>query len=781
MYQYFVMKKRAQVTIFVIIIIVLIIGISVFFYMKNKNEVAVFSATEDVNLKENSPVQIYVEDVTRRLLVDGIFLLGRQGGKIYEDTFPDCQEEDPTYTSDHRMCLQKGIFKYQPVEEYRPAYLSSSSYFFKRINVGINDSRGSPSDEWTVSSKEPLQQPFAYPHHGPASGIDYVYGAQDPLFELTDFTKEHSISNQLNLWIKSQLSTELDFTEFEDRGFEIVMLDEEPQVGVKINEDDVTVLVNYTLEVTRNDKRFIVDEYFVEIDYNFNRLYTFLNRIILADMYTLDNIVIYNMLNKSGEKISRSTRLESDPPNYKYDVIEVTDLSYDWKISENYERQYFKYRFIRENRAADAGTVKYFPNSHFATKGLLTFECSNFQTAGAWFDPDEDDQYTGEFPFSDPQWYQWYSRGDKLIVGWADKEEYEKWGGAGKVLGCPVVEELVYHNQPDNTDYGPSWTSILPTCGNSQLMVSMPTQMDDVGDVIILKVGDQMDFDIGSKVAAPERYPESPILEEGFGRTNDVISFRPVRCEPGSAGQNCAGPSCMGSFWGFNKPQVDTTEEHCVATCEKATTNSCRCLGDPSGTSNCDCCAWEPLKCSRWVSMIWHIDHNGACVPYYHPTGIFSEPELCVGGIHSDEGYCQDKRSTICGAQPDPLPDPMEPSDDSEHKSVCCADAEGQCQDFILPKTESGCGSYHEDWTYITELEFCNEMEECTVGCCNIRGADQPLSTQQHECAALCKDAGVCECSGDLATCVGDFSWSPDKCADSFEYIDPLFETRIVR
>ena len=82
MYQYFVMKKRAQVTIFVIIIIVLIIGISVFFYMKNKTDIAVFSATEDVNLKENSHVQIYVEDVTRRLLVDGMFLLGRQGGKI---------------------------------------------------------------------------------------------------------------------------------------------------------------------------------------------------------------------------------------------------------------------------------------------------------------------------------------------------------------------------------------------------------------------------------------------------------------------------------------------------------------------------------------------------------------------------------------------------------------------------------------------------------------------------------------------------------------------------
>ena len=732
-----------------------------FFYMKNKTDVAVFSATEDVNLKENSPVKIYVEDVTRRLLVDGIFLLGRQGGKIYEDTFPDCQEEDPTYTAEHRMCLQKGIFKYLPVEEYRPKYVTTSSYYFKRINVGINDSRGPPENQWTVSSKEPLQQPYAYPHYGPIPGIDYVYGAQDPLFELTDFTEEHSISNQLNLWIKSHLPTELDFTELEDRGFNIEVLDEEPQVGVKINEDDVTVIVNYTLEVTRSDKRFIVKEYFVEIDYNFNRLWTFMNRMMLADMYTLDNILIYNMFNESGDKISKTKRIESNPPNYKYDVIEVTDLSYDWKISQNYDRQYYRYRFIRENRAADASTVFTVPEFTF-NGDPITWYCPNFQTAGAWFDPDEDDQYTSEFPFTSPQWYKWYSRGDKLETSFGQT--------ASGMDACPLIEgDVRYHNEPDSKDFGPSWVDALQSCGNVDYDFTTGTSADDVGDVIVLIVGDQMDFPAGPKVPAPERYPASPILETGFGRVNDLISFRPVKCEPGGVPSCDGGDPCGNGYWKFNRPSSpEKLVEHCVQDCITSYW-----VPDAFHPNGGECKQVDPY-CMLAYDMIYHVDHNGMCVPYNHPKGSPTIDLECPL-----DPLCPRDMPTYCGKGANPVPDTMAPSDNSIHKSVCCADAEGQCQDFILPKSEGQCGSYHEDWTYITEEEFCNEMDECVVGCCNIRGLDQMIPAQKYECAALCRDAGICECSGDLASCSGEFSWSAGQCDGSYEYIQPDFNKKI--
>jgi hypothetical protein len=783
------MKKKAQMTIFIIIIIVLVTAISAFFYMKNKTQVLTFSANEDVNLKDMSAVKIYVEDTIRRLFIDGLFLIGRQGGKIYEDTYPDCQEEDPTYDKEHRMCLQKGIFKYFSIEDYRPKYLSSSPYIFKRLNVAINDSRGPPDDQWTVSGEEPLQQPYAYPHYGPNHGVDYLYGMQDPIYELTDFSGEHTITNQLNLWIKSQLPTELDFRELEKRGFDIILPSTEPIVSVKINEDDVIVLVNYTIDVTRNLKRSTVSEYFVEIDYNFNRFYTFLNRIIQADIYTRDNIIIYTMLNESGEIISNTTRFESNPPNYKYDVIKVADLSYDWTILQNYDQQYFKYSFIRENRAPDAATVKYFPNPHIATVGLLNFECPNFKTAGSWFDPDEDDEYTGEFPFTNPQWYQWYSRGDKLETHLS--RDYKIPGFDGDAFyGSPIADKIVYSNMPDNNKYGPDWTSQLSGCGNSQLIKSMGTKLEDVGDIIILKVGDQMDFPIGDKVPAPTNYPDSPIIEAGFGRTNDVISFRPVQC---LKGQNLCGdryePCGDDGYWLFNKkPQPKYEQEYCIETCVMSNQIDCTPNDDDD---NCLYSGSEPYKCepdargevcSKTKIMTKHVNEIGECVDYPHVTSSTpSHNYECAELPAMTEDLCPNGKINLWEAPNDPIQDPVSPSDNAVHKAVCCADAEGVCQDFLLPKVESQCGSYHPDWTYITEQEICNEQDECTVGCCQIRGQDQPFAAQKYECAALCRDAGVCDCPSDLASCVGDFSWNTGQCDGSYQYVEPEFETRIVR
>ena len=60
--------------------------------------------SDDVNLKQITPIKYYVEEVMEDLLIEGLFLISVQGGRIYDTTWPDCQQENPDYTEDYRMC-----------------------------------------------------------------------------------------------------------------------------------------------------------------------------------------------------------------------------------------------------------------------------------------------------------------------------------------------------------------------------------------------------------------------------------------------------------------------------------------------------------------------------------------------------------------------------------------------------------------------------------------------------------------------------------------------------
>ncbi|MCM2325766.1 MAG: hypothetical protein NDI94_04835, partial [Candidatus Woesearchaeota archaeon] len=144
---------KSQVTVFVIIMLVAVIVASIMFSNSNKKQVDIIKESEDVNLKQVTPVKIYIEQAMQKLLLEGYFLIGRQGGKIYKTTWPDCQEEDPFYKQSYRMCNQTGMHDYGP--EF-PKYLEKSPYQHKRIAVGINHTR--VDGFTTFSSDEPLRQ-----------------------------------------------------------------------------------------------------------------------------------------------------------------------------------------------------------------------------------------------------------------------------------------------------------------------------------------------------------------------------------------------------------------------------------------------------------------------------------------------------------------------------------------------------------------------------------------------------------------------------------------------
>ena len=585
------MHKKSQLTIFIIIVLMLIVVVGFFFYNNNKAKIQEIKKSEDVNLKEIKPVKVYIEDVLTDLVIEGFFLIGKQGGILYETTWPACKSENPDYENKyHRMCNQTGIHDYFSY----PTYLEDTPYRHKRVNIGINDSR-----ELTItrSSIEPLQQPFAYPHIGPILANDYLYGMNQPLPEITSIVKR-SIEYQLREFVSIHLPTLLDFSELEKRGYEISVQKEYPRVVLDVNEDDISTVVYYNVTIEKSDIRYEINEFFIEIDYNFRRFYMFIQQLIQKDMTTLKDIKRFKMLDETGQEVGEVFRKESatTPPNYEYDLIYAIDRSFDWSKWYNHEDkynpepQYFTFYFLRENRAPDADTVYNVPEKILPGE-TTTWYCPNYKTAGTWFDPDEDDMYTEEFPFTNPQWYVWKSRGDYL--------KYE-WGSCDNEYPMDPEKEIRKHtdinHEEDSEDDGITFLPKLEICGNKEYIYSTePATMDDVGDVIILKVGDQMDFPISGEAQAPGRYPKGPITEEGSGRLNDGISFQPVKCNP-------SDECCNDEVWNLDQPPLKNPEKFEV--CIKKCSDYC-----PSCTINC-----EPVydKCCQMTKLYYKVcNHIG--------------------------------------------------------------------------------------------------------------------------------------------------------------------------
>jgi hypothetical protein len=97
---------------------------------------------------------------------------------------------------------------------------------------------------------------------------------------------------------------------------------------------------------------------------------------------------------------------------------------------------------------------------------------------------------------------------------------------------------------------------------------------------------------------------------------------------------------------------------------------------------------------------------------------------------------------------------------------ACCATEDGQCKD-ILVSTSGTCGSDHPGYTFLSNDDFCNRVEDCCYepgncipGKCYIEGKLQKREMFFLSCVVTCKEAGVCTCTGNLKTCTGDFSWS---------------------
>ena len=606
------MTKKSQVTIFVIFVIVVLIISGFLFYSTKKTRLDELKLSENTNLKEISPIKIYIENVIRNLMVEGMFTISKQGGLLYESAWPACKKEDSSYTKDHRMCNQSGIYDYNSY----PEYLAAAPYKYQRVHTGINDGR---EETITRTSFENLVQPFSYPHVGYFLASSYLYGMNQPLPVITGMTKPQSLEFQLSNFTSTHLPSLLDFTEFERMGYDIEVQPGHPRVTLKINEEDVTARVYYNVTIQKAGIRYEYDEFFVDIDYNFRRLYLFVQKLIQADMTTLQNILAYKMMDEKGDVVGEVYWLESNPITYEWDMIYVIDRSYDFNLMHNYkdpqnpEPEFMTFYFIRENRASDASTV-YFSPPNPKVGEEMTWYCPNFQTNGQWFDPDEDDMYTNEFVFKNPSWYVFKSRGDYL--------EYNP--NTEDCSGVPYEPELkefrhrtTNNHEEDSVHDGISFLSEIQVCGNQEYEFKWTPKKEDVSDIVILTVGDQMDFSSG-ETTGPSRYPEGPISEPGTERLNDVISFKPVRCNPSEDPFDC----CDGEWWRLDKPSDPPrfTEEKCTEKCNPFVED---------GDSDPETCGTGACTCLEKTIFYKHCDHKGELQESNHRYEVVYGPERC--------------------------------------------------------------------------------------------------------------------------------------------------------
>ncbi len=221
------MNRKAQITIFIIIGIVLLLSSALIIYVRNrvaedKGPTGIEPVIEEVPL-ELRPISNYITECLRRTAIDGLTILGKQGGHI---------DMSGKYIIEQKPTESVGIYMGYKIPYWH--YLKSS-----------NTCNG---NECFFSSEMP-----------------YLYRTEDDT---------GSVEAQLDRYIDSNLDLCLDFSTFEDQGFTIV-----PVTGIKtrtsVADTDVSFLVDYTIEILKEGRSTDIKQYYTKIPLNFKRIFTF--------------------------------------------------------------------------------------------------------------------------------------------------------------------------------------------------------------------------------------------------------------------------------------------------------------------------------------------------------------------------------------------------------------------------------------------------------------------------------------------------------------------------
>ena len=309
-------KKRAQVTVYIIIGMVILLLATLFFYLKGTTE-KVQTVQELVRAQkipsEIKPITTYVTASLDTAARKGLYLIGMQGGYIYDHQGGLTPDDAKTiFYGEHEVSY--GIYKqeteylsfYQPYPPEYPWDISSPATIFPYIAGTLNINSGHFGDE----NLPPLDD------SGP------------------------SIQLQLESFITSYLQN-LDLTLFKEHGFDIT--EGEMDVSVVIGENDVTVFLTYPLEITKRATNEVtnINYFYTNHQIRLKKIYNLAHDIINEDIVR----VLFNISDPSNNKDSMTIKkiTNANPP--KHDDIIIINDDKSMLYAEPYT-----FQFARENR-----------------------------------------------------------------------------------------------------------------------------------------------------------------------------------------------------------------------------------------------------------------------------------------------------------------------------------------------------------------------------------------------------------------------------------------------
>ena len=235
-------KIKSQITIFMVVGLVILIGGAIFFYLTSKAPTQfkpeIKIVQEQIPL-EFDPIKKYANDCAYSLGVEGLKIIGKQGGYI---SFTDSS-------------LNREIFTItsQPTE-------SDAVSFTKNSNLKI-------PYWWYLKSDNNCEGKC-------------IFASKRPDLSQT----ENSIEKQLERYINSKFKDCVkDFEPFIEQGFKISEAGK-LRTDVTIASDDVVVLVEYPLNVEKGDVKKKITQFLVSIPVHLDKIYALATKITNLEM-----------------------------------------------------------------------------------------------------------------------------------------------------------------------------------------------------------------------------------------------------------------------------------------------------------------------------------------------------------------------------------------------------------------------------------------------------------------------------------------------------------------
>ncbi len=212
-------EKKAQITIFIILGIILLVSTSVFLYIKQVSIEKKGASSESVYKvpEEAQPVYDYVSGCLRDKTKEALIILGENGGYIYP--------ESAGITGNYMNPTEERGLRYSKHDDYTLPY-------------------------WLYMSS---------PNSCTA---DCAFGSEMPQLKRSGNShNDNSVESQIDLYLSENLEECLDgFAQFKQAGFTIKS-DSQPRIVSIITRNDVTVNMDYSLEIIRGDSNVEINKF----------------------------------------------------------------------------------------------------------------------------------------------------------------------------------------------------------------------------------------------------------------------------------------------------------------------------------------------------------------------------------------------------------------------------------------------------------------------------------------------------------------------------------------